>query len=186
MILARFGEVDLDSLGKGEGGAVSGRCGLIKGPSSIFLKSWVRSCLRTCARREIIRRPRSFSQKRNQVGLSCRIDRHDAHRRKRAPSALAFLSLRYAVLQISNASSLAATASAARGPTAPVEFALAQAHGAAIRYGGAACVTAKKPDGRLQSAAERTTREEDVMLTADADVSSALIMRRCGVPRRFG
>jgi hypothetical protein len=47
-------------------------------------------------------------------------------------------------------------------------------------------VTAKKPDGRLQSAAERTTREEDVMLTADADVSSALILRRRGVPRRFG
>ena len=101
-------------------------------------------------------------------------------------TALAFLSLRYAVVLISNASTLAATASAARGPTAPVEFALAQAHGAAIRYGAAACVTAKKPDGRLQSAAERTTREEDVMLTADADVSSALILRRRGVPRRFG
>src|ERR1700722_11208961 len=100
-------------------------------------------------------------------------------------TALAFLSLRYAVVLISNASTLAATASAARGPTAPVEFALAQAHGAAIRYGAAPCVTAKKPDGCLQSAAERSTREEDVMLTADADVSSALILLR-GVARRFG
>ncbi len=143
------------------------------------------TCSNLCAERNNSPAPK-FQPKRNQVGLSCRIDRHDAHRRKRAPSALAFLSLRYAVVLISNASSLAATASAARDPTAPVEFALAQAHGAAIRYGAAACVTAKKPDGRLQSAAERTTREEDVMLTADADVSSTLVLRRRGVPRRFG
>jgi hypothetical protein len=46
-------------------------------------------------------------------------------------------------------------------------------------------VTAKKADGRLQGTAERTTREEDVMVTADADVPSASILRR-GVPRRFG
>jgi hypothetical protein len=34
--------------------------------------------------------------------------------------------------------------------------------------------------------AERTTREGDVMLSAGADVSSALILRRRGIPRRFG
>jgi hypothetical protein len=43
-------------------------------------------------------------------------------------------------------------------------------------------VTSKKPDaGRPQS----VDREEDVMLSADAGVSSASIMRRCGVSRRF-
>src|ERR1700733_3194988 len=52
VILARFGGVDLDSLGEGEGGAVSGRCGVIKGLSSVFLRSSVQSCLRTALSRE--------------------------------------------------------------------------------------------------------------------------------------
>ena len=118
-----------------------------------------------CRTRDL-RKIEELGQKRNQVGLSYRIDRHDAHRRKRAPSALAFLPLRYAVVLISNASSLAATASAARGPTAPVEFALAEAHGAAIRCGAAACGR-EEARRRLQSEGYANHKGGEVMLSAE-------------------
>jgi class 3 adenylate cyclase len=40
--------------------------------------------------------------------------------------------------------------------------------------------------GTCKARAERTIREADVMLSAGKDVSPVPIVRRCGVPRRFG
>ena len=48
-----------------KGGAISGRCGLIKGCLRFFPDTWVRSCPRSFVRREMIDRPRGY-----QVGLS--------------------------------------------------------------------------------------------------------------------